>query len=52
MDWLNNSYGKTIGMDTAPIVYFVKKGIVLKLFLTNDKTLKKIQEIDVITISI
>ncbi len=31
MDWLNEFYGRTIGIDTAPIIYFIEKGIYFKI---------------------
>lgn len=31
MDWLSRFYGKTIGIDTAPIIYFIEKGIYFKI---------------------
>ena len=31
MDWLNKFHSKTIGVDTAPIIYFIEKGIYFKI---------------------
>jgi len=31
MDWLNEFYGKTIGIDTAPIIYFIERGVYFRI---------------------
>ena len=55
MEWITQLKGKVVGLDTAPLVYFIEENLLYldmeaSFFLTNDAHLPSLPELKVLVL--